>query len=328
MWLRALAGTSVGLLLVAVACGDTYDSADTPADAGQPEVTARPLLEAGPDVVDAGPPRCQDPRAPFTKIERVPGIPTGAFCARFSADESYVTFSINPNETRQATRGADGAYGAASKVDIADANPVCAHFSADRTFVYFEDFFAVYVASGPAGGPYTGKTPVDRGDAPNLGDPFFDEAHGLLYTDYHLTPYQFFINAALGVAKVTGGTTTPTRRIDVGFGLDGGEGPREAGTPAEYKFGGPTPTADGLALYFATIGKPDGGAEPANADIYVSTRSDPSSDFSNPTLVEGVSSPLGDTPSWISPDGCRLYLHSSRNHPDGTLEIFVATRTP
>lgn len=323
MWLRALAATSAALLVVGVACGDSYDDAVPPDadDASSPEAASSPETSSP---SDAGP-RCA-PRAPFTNVTRVPGIPDNAYCARFSADESIVTYSIN-SETRQATRGPDGAYGVGERLEIADSKAVCASFSADRRTVYFEDFFNVWVESGPAGGPYSAKASVDRGDAANVGNPFFDEIHGLLYTDYHLTPGDYFANVALGVAKITGGTTEPMRRLDVGFGVSGHDGPRDANAPVDYRFNSPTPSADALAIYFTTTAKPDGAVGDSN--IHVATRTSLTEDFSAPMPLEGVNTDQSEAPNWISPDGCRLYFQSNRDYPNSfTTVVYVATRAP
>jgi len=40
-------------------------------------------------------------------------------------------------------------------------------------------------------------------------------------------------------------------------------------------------------------------------------------------LVENVNSAGDDGPSWLSPDGCRMYISSDRA---GTNDVFVAQR--
>ncbi len=80
----------------------------------------------------------------------------------------------------------------------------------------------------------------------------------------------------------------------------------------------PTPSADDLTLYFASTT----GAPAAN-DIYVATRATTAEPFGLPKLVMSVSSTVQEGPSWLSPDGCRLYLSSTRS---GVASIFVASR--
>ncbi len=83
--------------------------------------------------------------------------------------------------------------------------------------------------------------------------------------------------------------------------------------------GDPVLSSDGLTIYFRS----NRAGGPGQFDIYVATRSTTASAFGSPVLVPNISSSVDDGPSWISPDGCRLYLSSDR---DGTNDIFVSTR--
>lgn len=80
----------------------------------------------------------------------------------------------------------------------------------------------------------------------------------------------------------------------------------------------PTPSADDLALYFASSSSGGSGA-----DIYVATRTTTAEPFGLPKIVSTVSSTARDGPNWLSPDGCRLYLSSNRS---GVAAIYVASR--
>lgn len=83
--------------------------------------------------------------------------------------------------------------------------------------------------------------------------------------------------------------------------------------------GDPVLSPDGLTLYFRS-NRP---AAQAGYNIFVATRPTTADPFGPPDLVPNVSSDADDGPSWISPDGCRLYLSSDRA---GTNDIYVSTR--
>lgn len=89
-----------------------------------------------------------------------------------------------------------------------------------------------------------------------------------------------------------------------------------AGGSAE---GDPVLSSDGLTIYFRSDRLSTIGA----FDIYVATRPTTAATFDPPTLVSSVNSSGDDGPSFISTNGCRLYLSSDR---DGNNDIFVATR--
>ncbi|MFT3692099.1 MAG: hypothetical protein QM831_03090 [Kofleriaceae bacterium] len=83
--------------------------------------------------------------------------------------------------------------------------------------------------------------------------------------------------------------------------------------------GAATPSADGLTMYFRS----DRDSTPGDYDIYVATRASLGEPFGSATRLVEVNSTSLDTPNWISPDGCRLYLSSSR---EDASNIYVATK--
>jgi hypothetical protein len=83
--------------------------------------------------------------------------------------------------------------------------------------------------------------------------------------------------------------------------------------------GDPVLSADGLTLFFRS----DRAAGFGSFNIFVATRSTTADEFGAPVLVDNVNSDGEDGPSWISLDGCRLYLSSDRA---GSNDLYVATR--
>ncbi len=83
---------------------------------------------------------------------------------------------------------------------------------------------------------------------------------------------------------------------------------------------GPTLSADGLALYFASDRAPTAGGR----DIWVAYRASTGVPFDPPTHVAELATAGTDSPTWLSPDGCRLYL---TQHPvNGNADLYVANR--
>lgn len=80
----------------------------------------------------------------------------------------------------------------------------------------------------------------------------------------------------------------------------------------------PVVTLDERTIYFAS----DRGSS-GNLDVYVATRVSTSDPFSVATPVAELNTPAGEYPSWISEDGCRLYMTSDRA---GSQDLFVAVK--
>ena len=77
-------------------------------------------------------------------------------------------------------------------------------------------------------------------------------------------------------------------------------------------------SGDQLVLFFTT----NGGA--SGLDIWVAKRESKNDLFATAASVDQVNSSAADEPSWISPDGCRLYLQSDRDVDAGA--VWVAER--
>jgi hypothetical protein len=80
--------------------------------------------------------------------------------------------------------------------------------------------------------------------------------------------------------------------------------------------------ASGGTVVYLRTDRPGGlGGE----DIWRAERASPSDQWGAAVLEPVINSDQLDTPSWISPDLCRLYLSSSRSDAS---DLYVATRTP
>jgi Tol biopolymer transport system component len=102
-----------------------------------------------------------------------------------------------------------------------------------------------------------------------------------------------------------------------------------------YFDGYPVVSADERTMYFGTARINQG----YSTQIWVAQRASSTSSFRAPTLVTELAAAgtYHDYPSWLSPDGCRLYFTSSRvgshgaprtNSHDDTKDLWVAERHP
>jgi hypothetical protein len=86
----------------------------------------------------------------------------------------------------------------------------------------------------------------------------------------------------------------------------------------------PLVTADELTLFFASDRSATGAK--GGWDVWVSRRATVHDEFGAPELVDELNTDKGDVPTWLSPDGCTLYLSSDRNGTLGDRDIWVARR--
>jgi hypothetical protein len=86
----------------------------------------------------------------------------------------------------------------------------------------------------------------------------------------------------------------------------------------------PRVTADGLRLYYSSM-RTDGGAL-AGADIWTATRASTTVAFDSPTRVTELNTASNESPTWISADGCEIYLQSNRAGTTGDQDIWSATK--
>jgi Tol biopolymer transport system component len=86
----------------------------------------------------------------------------------------------------------------------------------------------------------------------------------------------------------------------------------------------PVVSADGLWLYFAS--SRGGGGAQGELDVWVTHRESLDSSFAPPVDVAELNTPSSDRPVWISNDGCRMYLTSTRAGGLGDLDVWFAAR--
>jgi len=82
---------------------------------------------------------------------------------------------------------------------------------------------------------------------------------------------------------------------------------------------------DGLTVYFSSNRPNQAGSTTSGFNIYRSHRSTLQDGFGTPAPVPELNTVSDDHATWLSADGCRLYLH---NKPTTSFKLFVATRQP
>jgi streptogramin lyase len=87
----------------------------------------------------------------------------------------------------------------------------------------------------------------------------------------------------------------------------------------------PVVTQDGLRIYWSSDRADDGGT---SRDIWTATRSSTSDPFTNLAKVSELNSDYFDTPAWISPDSCKIYITTTRPGGPGGQDIWEAIRPP
>ena|SRR5258706_14993342 len=102
------------------------------------------------------------------------------------------------------------------------------------------------------------------------------------------------------------GMTSPIARLD---SLASSEGEQA-----------PVVTADEQVVFFTRY------SSTTSYDVFVATRSLTSDPFGSARKVDELSTARYDHVTWVSADGCRVYVNSDRNAPPGFEDIFVADR--
>jgi Tol biopolymer transport system component len=275
-------------------------------------------------IADAGPPAC-DPASPLGAPVLVAGIMSTASEGglRMTPDETTGFFwstrpggpgTVNLYVATRASRAASFATIALlSSIDVAGnqydpsvtADALTLAFGSDRSSS--DGTFDLFLATrATAGGDFSGVTPIA----------------GLNTSSDDQQPYLLPDGSEIYFSSNRSGDSDIYRaRALSGGGFGAASAVAEintAGLADEH----PVVSADGLTIFFSST-RPGGMG---NIDVWTSTRASPDDAFGTPVDVGAVSSSSKDIPDWISPDGCRLYLHSDRN--GGSPHEYMATRSP
>lgn len=326
--MRALfAAGSAALVLVAFACSD-FDGDAAPAvtqpDAGVDGASggpgdSGPMLVTDADTVLPTTPTCAS--KPFEKPVLVTGttLPENALCFILSPTEK-VGFYNNANGRMFTVPIENNELGIPSPLSLeVNANSVgCTAFTATGNLAFNEDFFLIYRQKRLEDGGYGSSEQVlptgldaDR----YLAHPFIDHVTGTLYVTVGRTNGPLAPPFGIARASILGsGAVGAFTSVDL------------AGDLTVHR---PVISADSLSMYFATQKRLDAGDDTAKGtdDIWVATRATPNDTFKDPHPVDGVNSPSQEAPTYISSDGCRLFMISTVGSSAG-YRFFVATRTP
>jgi hypothetical protein len=140
-------------------------------------------------------------------------------------------------------------------------------------------------------------------------------------TMYNVQPYILPNGSELYFSSISGLDFGIYRSLRVGGAFGAPSAVSELNLPGANE-GDPLVTADDLTIYFSST-RPGGvGMQ----DIWMAQRPDKASAFAGLLDLKEVNSTGVDAPTWISPDGCRLYLSSDR--ADAGFDFYVASRLP
>lgn len=282
-----------GALVVLAACGSSGHKPDATVDAG---------------------PRCM-PTAAFGAPVPVAGLDTtfDDQGARLTADELTVVFARSrangTSDLYMATRAtiADGfgepmLLGTVNSVNselwpTLSPDTLLLLFDSDRATTKFHVFITRRTDAAATFGPPAASVALADGD----DQPLLANGAALYFTSS--------VRTGLGMGDIwrvdidsTGTTGTPAAVIgDV----------NSAGNEAA-----PAVTADELVMAFAR-----------DADIYITSRSSAADGFGTATAIAGLSDPVAhEAPTWISPDGCHLYVQSDAAGGMGGIDLYMAAR--
>lgn len=327
---RTTVAVALALVATFVACGDddagTSPGTNVGRDAGAGDAAAGGDAFGGDDGstsdagFDAGP-AC-DLGAPFgnpTAIDSLDTPENAELWPRLTADELVIVFGTKrpPGEfgLHIATRASrTSPFGAPKYLDAVNAPPAFdadPMISADGLELYFQsmrngtsDIFVATRATTTA--EFSSPTPVAAlNTGGNEYQPFFAATRKTFYVVREIGGRSQIFSAA--VTNGTYGDAAPVTEL--------------ASNANEWL---PTPSADGLTIYFASNRAAVGTK--GDYDIWVAKRATTSAPFDAPIVVNELSSPQADAPGFVSPDGCRLYFHSMRGGTAG--DIYVAEKRP
>jgi hypothetical protein len=262
---------SCSLASLSAEYGVAQDDAAT-SDGGEGGSDAQPLGDGA---------RC-DPQAAFGTPEAVKGLPDDVSAFGMIAGESLAYYvQEKPGQLFFARVKSDGEIEPGTPMAIPDHGKLSAvSLTDDGTKIFFASLFDLYVATGDAGGSYAGEQRV----AQLAGQPYVDEAHGLLYASRYVEAGT--LDRSIARMRLDAALGSPFEDLDLGPGSSSS----------------PVAGNDGTSVYFEN----DRERELRATDIYVAVSG------RDPVAVPNINSGDNDQPLWLSRDGCHLYLASFR----------------
>ncbi len=292
------------------------------------------FADAGPDatadvanVPDAGP--VCDPASNFgaPMLLRSISTPSDEGSARLSEDERTVFFDAQRNASGgapaendswdifTATRSDDGdTFGPVARVEgpnTTGSQEFSPALTSDERKLFFErksgpNSDIMFVARDKRGGPW-GAAQIAPGIATTLyeANPFVrtDDSQVWFVANGHDAGTDIFL------ARLTPGGYAPDSVPEL--------------NTEDQEFT-PVISNDGLTIYFSSD-RPL--SRSLGLNVWVASRRSTSVPFSRAAPVDTVNSDADDNPTWISADGCRLYMSSTRDGLGGQ-DIYLAKRSP
>jgi WD40 repeat protein len=286
-------------LVIVAACGGGTTQADAPID-----VVAR---------------RC-DPAAPFKAPVPLPTLESDHddVCARLTADELTIVFARRNNDMTydlyMSTRARiEDAFAAPQILGAVNSiySDVWPAISADGTSLYFDSdrlvpgTFHVWVSrrASPVApwGPPTEEMGLLDGDF-----------HSYLTTDGRALYFASAMRMGAGASDIFRAQRDAAGVLALPVAVVGG-----VDTTANEI--APAVTADELHIFFERDG--------TDGDVFTASRSAITDGFGVATPVDGLDvAGVTEGPTWVSPDGCHLYFHSTAPGGAGGVDLYVATR--
>jgi hypothetical protein len=313
----------VGGLVLLAACGHALSLEDTPENPTTDDASAP--LEAGAETGGATADASCDYLAPFTSIRKVISSPDSELSAHLSPDERVVYYDqIHGTLEAVVERASRGD----PKSPFDPSTAVTLPEGGFGPFVTDDELTAYFMAA-----PSRDKTGIAVSTRLDAGDPFTSFAWVTSLSDggdsvvypflsstrdelFYEKLVQYATNFDLWSAPVEGGVVGTGTRID--------------NVNSTFNEVDPVLSFDGLWLYFQSerAVRGDAGA------IWCTNRAHPGAGFATPKPVSELIDIAAEAgleslyPSWLSPDGCRLYL-SAKNPTDGSnIDIYLAERSP
>ncbi len=313
---------SASIIVSAWACGSSTAGNDAGTDAASDVVTA----DVGSDVADAEAGPACDPTKPFVAPVPIAELNTAAdeLFARLTHDELTVYFErypsadsgVGPSELYVASRSSvTSAFG--TPTVLSSLNGGGNQFDPTVTGDNLTLYFASTRSGGAGAADLWSATRADTSsqfgnvtNLTNLNTPANEHTPYVMADG--LTLYFCSEDTSANLVRATRTSTTPFATDTSGaLAMVNGAGDNLA----------PAVSPDELTLYFAS----DRGGTAGPLDIWLATRASTSAAFGSVTTVMAVNTSGTDAPSWVSDDGCRLYLYSDIAGSD---DIYIATKGP